>query len=859
MPVCALCGRATHFTTTEFDVNHNDTSFYGDPTVLDSALPVSGSAPTVSLTTAQAGAQITRDNYHWGATLGQPTTVSFGFATSAAGYSVNNHNVSQFSAFTASEQAAARAALQFWSDVSGITFTDMGNTNNATILFRNYSDPNDASQAFAFYPSSNNQTAGSNQGDVFMNLAFASTTINPGSYDWATMIHEIGHALGLEHPGSYNAAPGQTITYNNNAEYIQDTRQYSIMSYFSESNTGGSYSVYDETPMLHDIAAIQRLYGENLNTRTGNTTYGFNSNAGDVFNITSANEHVAYTVYDRGGYDTLDFSGYSQDATISLYSESFSSVGGDRNNVCIAQNTTIEYAYGGSGNDTIFGNDVNNYLSGGNGNDYIKGAGGDDTLVGGNGDDNLIGGAGTDYIYGGTGTNSASFFADSTGFTFSETSGGLIVDSSSNGHDTLHQVQRLVFNDVTIVDDNFGDTSTTAQLAIGSSITGGMQFRGDHDWIRVQLIGGHTYQIEERGYASGNGTLSDPYVRLYNSSGVEIAHDDDAGVGLNSNLVFQVAQSGTYYLDASSYANFYTGTYTLGIEEFDKFHFVKDWDLSWHQIASGDFNRDGIRDIIWDNGNGVEGGWLMNTSGQIAGTLQLPFFPGWNVIATGDFNRDGNTDIMWQNNDGLVAEWFMGNGTRQGTAVIQNMAGWNVIASGDFNHDGVGDVVWDNGNGVLAGWLMNTNGQIAGTMQLPYFPDWHAVATGDFNRDGTTDIMWQNDAGLVAEWFMGNGTRQASQTLQNMSTWSVIAQGDFNGDGTDDVLWRDTGGATQAWLMNGANGQVDHNVVYGSTMGWEVVMAGHLDDIGSGGGVMWQNTTTGDISTWHFNYQGELL
>jgi hypothetical protein len=48
-------------------------------------------------------------------------------------------------------------------------------------------------------------------------------------------------------------------------------------------------------------------------------------------------EHVTFTVYDRGGFDTLDFSGYSQDATININPESFSSVGGDNNNVSIAQ------------------------------------------------------------------------------------------------------------------------------------------------------------------------------------------------------------------------------------------------------------------------------------------------------------------------------------------------------------------------------------------------------------------------------------------------------------------------------------------------------------------------------------------
>jgi hypothetical protein len=103
--------------------------------------------------------------------------------------------------------------------------------------------------------------------------------------------------------------------------------------------------------------------------------------------------------------------------------------------------------------------------------------------------------------------------------------------------------------------------------------------------------------------------------------------------------------------------------------------------------------------------------WLMNSSDQIGGTLQLPFFPGWTKIATGDFNNDDNTDILWMNVDGLVAEWIMGDGTRQGTMAIQNMQGWTAIASGDFNGDGVDDVTWqDLTTGTITTWLFDNYG-----------------------------------------------------------------------------------------------------------------------------------------------------
>src|SRR5262249_17528625 len=152
----------------------------------------------------------------------------------------------------------------------------------------------------------------------------------------ATYIHEIGHAMGLSHPGTYDAGNGGSITYANNAEFTLDNRQYTIMSYFGGYQPGvgwpqdGTYSnsYYPSTPMVYDIAAVQAIYGADYTTRSGNTVYGFNCTADrTVFDFTQ-DTHPIFTIWDGGGIDTLDCSLYNGNQTIDLTPGNYSSVDG---------------------------------------------------------------------------------------------------------------------------------------------------------------------------------------------------------------------------------------------------------------------------------------------------------------------------------------------------------------------------------------------------------------------------------------------------------------------------------------------------------------------------------------------------
>ncbi len=308
-------------------------------------------------------------------------------------------------------------------------------------------------------------------------LASFGTTLN--SYSFETYIHEIGHALGLAHGGNYNGS----AVYGVDNYYLNDSLAWSIMSYMQAFNDEFDFGQpgdvnnyvnasfrYIYTPQIADIIAIQYLYGDNSSAFTGNTTYGYNSNTGvaAIDGAVNSGALMAMTVYDDGGTDTLDFSGYGSFQVISLIEESLSSVLGGTYNLGIARGTVIENAIGGSGDDDIYGNGAANTLQGRNGADYLYGGGGTDVL---------IGGAGADLLDGGTGTDTASYTTASAAVRVD-----LLTPASNTGEaagDTFFLIEVLAgssFND-TLGGDNLVNT------LYGNSGNDALDGRGSLDYL----------------------------------------------------------------------------------------------------------------------------------------------------------------------------------------------------------------------------------------------------------------------------------------------------------------------------------------------------------------------------------------
>jgi lipopolysaccharide export system protein LptA len=231
---------------------------------------------------------------------------------------------------------------------------------------------------------------------------------------------------------------------------------------------------------------------------------------------------------------------------------------------------------------------------------------------------------------------------------------------------------------------------------------------------------------------------------------------------------------------------------------------------SWKIVTSGDFNGDGLSDILWINTSTNQPAiWEMNGTSIISAVGLAAPPSSWHIAGVGDVNGDGHSDIIWQNSDGTPSVWQM-NGTSivSATALPNPGSAWKIVATGDFNGDGNTDLLWDNtASGQPAIWEMNGSSIVSAVGLAPQPANMEIIGTGDFNGDGDADILWLNTITNAPTIWIMNGTSVTSMATLSAPppSWRLVGTSDLYGTGKADILWQNSDGTTSVWQMNGTS------------------------------------------------------
>ncbi|MES2999399.1 MAG: M10 family metallopeptidase C-terminal domain-containing protein [Pseudomonadota bacterium] len=368
------------------------------------------------------------ERWNYPAALGTPTTVTYSFMTAKPIYGGTDDGDGDtgFEPFTPQQMAAVRDIFARLQTELNIRFTEVADSTFSYGQIRFGDNYQQYSAGYTWLP---NSTGNALSGDVWLDVSPDSPgTRNPipGTYGYATLVHEIGHALGLKHPGNYNANSGGSTEPGNYLGTLEDNVGYSIMSY--NTVPGGQerdwYGVYD-------LLALKKLYGAGT-WGAGDSNYSYTDSAGTMLEV----------IDDASGYDTLDLSGMTQSgATVDMRLGAFSSIGRNytvaaTNNLSIDFTTVIEKFIGTKFADHVTGNDANNAFMLGNGANTADGGAGIDTAL---------------------------YTGSRSGFAVASNGANLQVSAGSIS-DTLTNIERVEFTDRKLAFDIQGNAGIVAKV-----------------------------------------------------------------------------------------------------------------------------------------------------------------------------------------------------------------------------------------------------------------------------------------------------------------------------------------------------------------------------------------------------------
>jgi hypothetical protein len=313
-------------------------------------------------------------------------------------------------------------------------------------------------------------------------------------------------------------------------------------------------------------------------------------------------------------------------------------------------------------------------------------------------------------------------------------------------------------------------------------------------------------------YLSDNLAISDADLPL----GTPIDFPSMASPSTNTQsktFVLPFVWPGTYYLGALIDIN-------GNVTESDKSNnsIARNESIVVRAAIKADFNRNGEEDVVMQRTDGVMSVWAFSNA-VYKSTIKIqngtPVALNWKPAGSGDFDKNGTSDLLFQNSvNGRIAVWLMNGGAVTSKVNLRGSVSvglrWRAVGTGDFNHDGSPDVLFQHDTGKLQVWTFNGTAFSAATILngggSPGLV-WKAVTAADIDRNAEEDVVFQRSDGRLLVWYFASLVYVNSAILSNGQTpgssWRAAGVADFNSDGSQDVLFQNVStGKLLLWFMN---------------------------------------------------------
>ena len=381
------------------------------------------------------------DSLRWnsGTAVGTQSIVTYSFTDTAdlpttAEY--NPYSASGYWSYNETQRAGMRDVMDKYEAISGVKFVEVQGEGMINIMGANVS-------GVGGWANVAQASGGSASTGYFVN---AYQSQGEGAYGYQVNLHELGHAMGLQHPfeGSVTLSDASdtqdntVMTYNIRNPYATELGTFDVQAMEDIYGSADGFTNWNVSVDVNDVVTVKTTFGV-VNDVVAAT------NVDTVIKTYSGND----TLLGRQGNDTLN-GGKGDDSLTGSGGEDVL-FGNWGNDLIYGDINSTDYSGTAQDSDRIFGNMGNDTMYGGRSDDFMNGGGDDDVIYGGYGDDRIRGCEGNDTLYGGDGKDRMTGGAGNDVFVFQNvdqnelnritdfTSGEDLVDISAWNFSSLSQ------------------------------------------------------------------------------------------------------------------------------------------------------------------------------------------------------------------------------------------------------------------------------------------------------------------------------------------------------------------------------------------------------------------------------------